>query len=62
MSLRSVTDKIDGLIQGLALLLSIGIWAAFGFPFIPEVVGVGCLFIVSLIIYWWMTSRYSKGK
>jgi hypothetical protein len=31
MSLRTVTEKIDGIIQVAVLLLTFGIWAAYGF-------------------------------
>ena len=57
MSLRAVTDKIDGVLQGVALLVSVSIWAAFGFPFIPELVGFGCLVTVGIAFSWWMPSR-----
>jgi predicted cation transporter len=62
MSLQTVTGKIDGIIQGAALLLTFGIWAAYGFPFIPELVAFGCLVIVCIVIHWWMTSRPQKEK
>jgi hypothetical protein len=61
MSLRSVTDKIDGVLQGVALLLTLVMWAAFGFPFVPEVVGLGCLLLVGLAVFWLM-SRHAKAK
>jgi secreted trypsin-like serine protease len=63
MSLQSATFKIDALLQGAALLLTFGIWAAYGFPFIPELVALGCLVIVCIVvIHWWMTSRLQKEK
>jgi hypothetical protein len=57
MSLQTVTNKIDGILQGIALLVAVGMWAALGFPFIPEFAGLACLFVVSVSIYWWTTRR-----
>jgi hypothetical protein len=62
MSLQTVTQKIDGLLQGAALLLTVGVWAAFGCPFIPELVAFGCLVITCIVIHRWMTSRPRKEK
>jgi hypothetical protein len=60
MSLRSVTQKIDGLIQGAVFLLTLGIWAAAGFPFTSKIVVSGCVLIGGLIVvaaYKWIAPR-----
>jgi hypothetical protein len=62
MSLRTVTEKIDDIIQVAVLLLTFGIWAAYGFQLIPELAVFGCLVIACIITHWWMTSRTQKEK
>jgi hypothetical protein len=58
MSLQTVTGKIDGIIQGVALLLTFAIWAVAGFPYFTEVVVFGGLAVICIGgIYKWMESQ-----
>jgi hypothetical protein len=56
MSLQTVTDKIDGILWAVVLVISGGLWAVAGFPHFTEIVVVLGLFIACIIV-WWMTSR-----
>ncbi len=66
MSLRTVTDKIDGILQAIALLAALGMWAVLGFPFIPELAGYISLCIVGIctvaVGIWWIASRSAHEK
>ena len=59
MSLKAVTEKIDGILFAVALVISGGLWAAAGFPQLAEVVVFGGLVIACLFI-WWLTTRSHK--
>ena len=59
MSLKTMTEKIDGILFAAVLVISGGIWAVTGFSHLTEVVVFGGLVIICLFI-WWLTSRSHK--
>jgi hypothetical protein len=59
MSLENVTFKIDAILEVATLLLTLGICAAFGFPFIPGLIAFGCL-LIAAGGYAWTTRKATK--
>lgn len=60
MSLRTATEKLHGIIEALALIVSFGVWAVYGFPHVMELVVFGCLAGVCIGAYWWMEVKRWK--
>jgi len=56
MSLRSVTERLNGVVEAIALIVAVGFWAFYGFP-IWELVAFGCLVLVCIGGFWWMEGR-----
>jgi hypothetical protein len=54
MSLKSATEKIDGILQAVVLLVTAVMWAAFGFPFTAEIIGFGYLVVTAAALHWWI--------
>jgi nicotinamide riboside transporter PnuC len=56
MSLETTTDKIDGILWAVVLIVSGVLWAVAGFPYLTEVVIFVGLVITGLFILW-LTDR-----
>ena len=57
MSLRTVTDKLDFIIQATALVCALAFGVVYGFSPVWEFVAFGCLIIVCALGYKWTTSQ-----
>ncbi len=58
MSLKSTTEKIDGIITAATLLFLVCVWAAFGFPYLIEIVVAGGLISAGIGAFYW--SKYRR--
>jgi hypothetical protein len=57
MSLKSTTEKIDGIITAATLLFLVCVWAAFGFPHLIEVLVAGGVISAVVGAFYWMRYR-----
>ena len=58
MSLKSATEKIDGILNAAVLAFCVCVWAAFGFPaFIAVAVVATCVILVIAGAFWLTKSR-----
>ena len=57
MSLKSTTEKIDGIITVATLLFLVCVWGAFGFPHLIEIVVAGGVISVAIGAYYWTKYR-----
>ena len=54
MSLKSTTEKIDGIIAAATLLFLVCVWGAFGFPHLIEVAVAGGVISAGIGAFYWM--------
>jgi hypothetical protein len=54
MSLKSTTEKIDGVITAAMLLLFICVWASFGFPHLTKILVAGGVISAGIGAFYWM--------
>jgi hypothetical protein len=60
MSLQKKTSRIDAVLQGAVVLVTLVVWAAIGFPYVREFIALGCLSVAAIGAYWWVTRRAGK--
>jgi hypothetical protein len=60
MSLKSTTEKIDGIITAATLLFLVCAWGAFGFPRVIEIVVAGGVISAGIGVFYWTKYRRQR--